>query len=150
MCKNETFSSRALSARVATHNLRVVNESDGLAEEVRRLASEITKAKAALPAGEWNGKNGGAGGKERRKRSGNGGGGGGVGGRSDEGEGDDDAEDDEPPAAAPLAAAMASHTGTAATSTAKVASPPTALALGNVLSCDSSSSTPISSSVTGR
>ena len=95
VCKNETFSSRALSARVATHNLRVVNESDGLAEEVRRLASEITKAKAALPAGEWNGKNGGAGGKERRKRSGNGGGGGGVGGRSDEGEGDDDGRESE-------------------------------------------------------
>ena len=91
--------SRALSARVATHNLRVVNESDGLAEEVRRLAGEISKAKAALPAGEWNGKNSGGsggGGKERRG--------------SDKGE-DEDADgaddNDEPPAAAPLAAAEA-------------------------------------------
>ena len=95
--------SRALSTRVATHNLRVVNESDGLSEEVRRLASEIAKAKAALPAGEWNGKNSSS--SERRKsRSSNGG------GRSDGGGGGedyDDEADDEPPAAAPLAAAEA-------------------------------------------
>ena len=95
---NSQKQSRALSARVATHNLRVVNESDGLAEEVRRLASEIAKAKAALPAGEWNGKNGGGGG-------GGGSGGGGGRKRSGNGESDDDDDDDEPPAAAPLAAA---------------------------------------------
>ena len=51
---------------------------------------------------------------------------------------------------APLAAAMASHAGTAATSTAKAASPPTALARGNVFSCESSRSTNMRSSVTGR
>ena len=50
----------------------------------------------------------------------------------------------------PREAATASHAGTAATSTAKTASPPTALALGKVRSCDSSSSRPMNSRVTGR
>ena len=96
---NSTLHSRALSARVATHNLRVVNESDGLGEEVKRLAGEISKAKAALPAGEWNGKNGtgGAAKEQRRKRRSSGG----------ESDADDEEDDDEPPAAAPLAAAEA-------------------------------------------
>ena len=69
---------------------------------MRRLAGEIAKAKAALPAGEWNGEDGGAGGagarERRRKRSSNGGG---------DGESDEEDDDDEPPAAAPLAAAEA-------------------------------------------
>ena len=75
--------------------------------------SEIAKAKAALPAGEWNGKNAGGGKERQRRRSSSKGGGGsggcsgGSGGGSGGNGGGESDDDDEPPAAAPLAAAEA-------------------------------------------